>query len=238
MKKFISIFIVAILFLAACTKQESIVDDELGKDTKKAEQNLGKYQKELTIFDKSKENSVILKLWSNDETILKEWKESDFEIMVILNNESFDDAYNKKYQSNRIDSEINDEFQKDEKLEQITEPIISIMIIKKNMAKGVGNIALTFLSNSSNTKWDFPPALYSSEFKRNRTATIRGYKSLYRAYYGVDIKSESESAWTILASQWQQIKDGETHLQSSNCYQMRVWKKYRSSGAITVSFND
>jgi hypothetical protein len=112
------------------------------------------------------------------------------------------------------------------------------MIIEKNMKKVVENIALTILNNGSGVKWDYPPALYSSEQQRNRTATIRGYKWLWRAYYGVDIKAEINAFWTVKVAQWEQIKSGDTHNINSNCYQMRVWQKYNNSNAITVAFDD
>ena len=111
------------------------------------------------------------------------------------------------------------------------------MIVKKELASNVKNVALTIL-NKTEKGWDTPPELLSAENKRNRTATIRGYKWWFLAYYGIDIKRNSGSGWTTKVSQWQQIKTGETHSQYSNCYQMRVWRKYKNSGAITVAFDD
>jgi outer membrane biogenesis lipoprotein LolB len=64
MKRFVSIFIVAILFLAACTKEnlEAPISNENFEQATIKLQCLGKFQKVLTIYDDKKENSVVIRL--------------------------------------------------------------------------------------------------------------------------------------------------------------------------------
>lgn len=197
------------------------------------EQNYGKFSKEVIVKDGK--SSVVLKLWSDNQEELNRWNENDFEIMLILKNESFDDAYEKKYSEKDFKREelIDD----DNDVEEVIEPTVSVMIIKKELANNVKNVALTILQKSDKG-WDYPPALLSSEKQRKRTATIRGFKWWTRAYYGVDVKADKDAAWTTKVAQWQQIKKGETHSPYSDCYQMRVWRKYKNSDAITVAFDD
>lgn len=158
--------------------------------------------------------------------------------MVIFKGESFDEAYERQYPSLDTESDMNDVIKEELDFTKETQALISIMIIEKNMQDNVENIALTMLDKEIDERWYYPAAIESSEEQRYRTATIRGYHSLFRAYYGIDIKKYEESSWSVFVAQWQQITSGETHLKASNCYQMRVWRKYNVSSAITVSFDD
>ncbi|MFO7659172.1 MAG: hypothetical protein R6W78_19090 [Bacteroidales bacterium] len=227
---FISIAIV-LIGLNSCDK------DNLESDLN-SNQELSSFTKQLTIYDEANENNLVLELSSSDQSVLNSFTDSDFEVMVIYKGESFDEAYERQYPTLDTEQEVIDETQEDLESTRETQALISIMIVEKNMQGNVQNIALTMLDKEIDERWTYPAELLSSKEQRNRTCTIRGYKSLWRAYYGIDITKTEGVGWTEFVAQWTQIKNGETHNKTSDCYQMRVWRKYRNSKAITVSFND
>lgn len=229
-KSITGVFLVAtLLFFGACSKENIELEQEI------SEKNYGEFSKKVTVADDN--NSVILQLWSDNESELDNLGAADFEIMPIFITETFDEAYERTYpkSENNPDNIVFDDMDKaDQKYDK---PSVYVMIVEKNLDDNVENIGLTILSNTEKG-WSYPPALLSSADQRYRTATIRGYKSWWRAYYGVDIKADENAYWTERVAQWQQIKKGETHNVRSDCYQMRVWRKYKNSDAITVAFDD
>lgn len=196
------------------------------------------FTKQLTIYDEVNENNLVLELSSSDKSILNSYTVSDFEIMVIYKGDSFDEAYERKYPKLDTDLDIHNETDGAIESSIETKASISVMILEKNMQENVENIALTMLDKDIDERWTYPAEICSSEEQRYRTCTIRGYKWMWRAYYGIDIKKEEGKSWTEFVAQWEQIKAGKTHNKRSDCYQMRVWQKYNNSNAITVAFDD
>jgi len=237
MKKIVSLFSV-LFFLAAILisgcKKEEVVQAQLENNNNE----LGKYTKEVTIYDKDKENSAVLLVGSNDKSILDMWSSENFTLIPVKEGQSLTDIL-------KLDDSNNDEtpLSSDEEASSTDNEVaaeISYMIISKNLQVDVKYVALQEKPPYSDDMrgWHYSTNYSESEEGNSVTVNIYGHNFWHRGYYGVFYKVNSNSSWTTVASEWTRIKIGESKSYNRNpCYQMKARRKYKgSTNSVTIEF--
>ena len=215
------------LFFNSCSKEDSIKTEE--KD------DFGKYTKELTIFDKNKENSAILKIGSNDESILNMWTADNFELVPIKHGQTLADVMNATEDNG--EEEISDESSDDE---DIVAAEMSTMFISKNLKDGVRNVALTTKPPYDEDMRGWSYDTHYSEAINNNTVTVNiyGHNRWRRGYWKASYKKRQSSGWSTIQGGWTKIRKGQSVSKTRTpCYKMKARRKYKK-GSVTIEFED
>lgn len=245
----LAIFILLAIF-SSCTKEEIFKNENSFKNkfdsnTKEIssygsvviDKEFGKYTKELTIYDAKKENSAVILVGSDDDSILKLWGSENFSLLPRMRGETLAEVADKYFAT------------KDDAVEKSNAELsnfvaeISTMFISKKLGKGVGNvILLTHEPSEYVTKgWWSYGTHYSDHYGLGETGSmtcfVYGYNWYNRGWWGLKFKKSSNHSWTTVVSEWKQIKSGDNDDRTREGYKMRARRKYRNN-SVLIEFDD
>lgn len=231
--KLFAILALGALVFNACQQENAIVTEANLND------EFGKFTKELTVSDVSGENSAVLKVGSNDESVLNMWTDENFELVLIKEGQTFDDAMAEAYPLQESEESDLDNLE-DNLDDDIVAAEISTIILSKHLNSGIRNIALTTISpyDADMRGWSY--STYYSDAVSDNTVTVNvyGHNRWHRGYWGATYKKYSYSGWSTIVGEWAQIKNGQSDSRTRTpCYQMKARRKYKK-GSVTIEFED
>ncbi len=215
------------LLFNSCSDEATIESDE-----NRIVQELGEFKKEIEIFDKSKENSVVLLIGSNDISVLNMWSAKNFDLNIIDENQSLEDFFksvNKGNNRNATNEDSSEEVAAE----------IGYTIIRKNINASGKRYFLQENPpyNEDVRGWSYS-TLYSdadASSTHTVTANIYGRNAWKRGYFGVQYKKYSYSGYSTIASEWTRIKNNESKSYTRTpCYKMKVRRKYKGTNNSVV----
>lgn len=177
----------------------------------------------------------MLKLGSNDQSILEMWTADNFELLPILEGQSFTEAFNAMYPSDENITDESDAIADDLKNEDVASSL-SIMFVSKNLNKGVKDVALTTIPPGNDSRdWNYQT--YYSQINIDKTFYIERHNFWHRVFFGLQYMAYSTSSWSTIVSEWKKIGNNDSYSYTRNpCYQMKARVKYRSTSHFTIYF--
>lgn len=233
---FVSVVAFATLFFNSCSKEESDQPQQVNID-----EEFGKYTKEVTVYDENKENSAVLLVGSDDESILNMWTSENFTLLPIKEGESIEDALGLEF-SEEAGDELDESLSKLDDSEDVAAKI-STRFLSKNLQNGVTGVLLLstdpYDDDMRGWKYDTHYSEYygqpNSQNQGIVTYNVWGYNFWHRGYYGMFMLVTSSSTnWSTIISEWKQIKKNEHHSDSKACYVMKGTRKYKSNNNNSV----
>ena len=210
-------------------EQETTIEDEFGN-----------FIKELIVYDSTGDNSAVLKLGSNDMSILDMWTANNFDLITIQNGQTLKDIMNKRYPN---DKEYETDIENDENDEDnnITASEVSIMIISKDLKDGVKNIAITTKPPYDEDMRGWSYSTYYSQSISDNTVTVNvyGHNRWHKGYWAASYKKHSSTnGWSTIVGEWSRIRNDEAASRTKTpCYKMKARRKYKK-GSVTIEFED
>ncbi|SNR15224.1 hypothetical protein [Tenacibaculum jejuense] len=221
---FLFLVIATIPFLNSCSDESEMSEIEAQESS-----FLGKFTKEITIYDTAKANSVTLEVGSNDASVLDLWSEESFELNILSKSEEVIEL-NPGDENNASDDDTNDDVGAE----------ISYRIIRKNIVDTNKRLILTENPPYSDDVRGWKYSTYYSEAIDGNTVTVNifGHNFWKRGYYSVSYKKTSSSGWSTIAGEWTRIKRNETKsFTRTPCYHMKARRKYKgSNNSVTIEF--
>lgn len=205
----------------------------------------GKFTKELTIFDEEKNNSAVLLVGSDDESVLNMWTADNFTLIPIREGQTLADVFESNAPEESLDEE--DEVEDGDEDENVAASI-STRFISKNLQDGVKNVALQITDpyDESMRGWKYGTheCIYAGGNnigEENRgwiKCTVYGHNPIHRGFYGISFLNYSYSTkWFDLVSEWKRIKNKDSDSKTAICYKMKATRKYKgSNNSVTVAF--
>lgn len=220
-------FFTMALFFNSCA-DESVVQVEENS----VQEELGKFQKELKIFDENEENSVVVLIGSDDQSVLNMWNAENFNLKLIDRNQSLEDVYASVENESRANS-----YNEDDSDEVAAE--ISYTILSKNINVGNKRIILEEVPpyNEDMRGWSYSTHYSVADTSSDHTVTVNvfGRNAWKRGYYGVQYKRYSYSGWSTIVSEWKRIKNNETASHTETpCYRMKARRKYKGTNNSVI----
>ena len=227
---------------AMATALISCSDEDAQQPLNNVGDEFAKFTKELTVFDAEKNNSAVLLVGSDDESVLNMWTADNFTLIPIKEGQTLADVFESNVSEESLDEE--NEVEDGDEDENVAARIIT-KFISKNLQEGVKNVALQITDPYDESmrgwKYDEHVCEYAGIYNSNRgwiKCTVYGHNIIHKGYYGVSFKNYSYSAkWSELVSEWTRIKSGDSESHEAQCYQMKVTRKYKgSNNSVTVKF--
>lgn len=221
----IGIFAMSLLF-NSCS-DESVVETEQNN----IQQEFGEFKKEIKVFDKSKENSVVILLGTEDESVLNMWSSQNFDLKLIDKNQSLEDYY-------KTDDDISNREASSDDSEEIAAEI-SYTIISRSINVTGKRIVLEEKPPYSDDLrgWSYSTYYSDEDAASNHTVTVNiyGRNAWKRGYFGVSYKKYSYSGWSTIAGEWTRIKNNESKSYTRTpCYRMKARRKYKGTNNSVI----
>lgn len=198
----------------------------------------GKFTKELTIFDEEKNNSAVLLVGSDDESVLNMWTADNFTLIPIKEGQSLADVFESNAPETIDENAEVIEYDEDDNVAAS----ISTKFVRKNLQDGVKNVALQTNDPYGNDMRGWKYATHYSDYLGQSngmnqgivTCNVYGRNAIHRGYYGISYLKYSYSNWSTLVGEWTRIKNKETVSKSARCYKMKARRKYKGSNESVV----
>lgn len=201
----------------------------------------GKFTKELTIFDEEKNNSAVLLVGSDDESVLNMWTADNFTLIPIKEGQSLADVF----ESNAPETiDENAEVIENDEDDNVAASI-STKFVSKKLQEGVKNVALQITDpyDESMRGWKYQSHFsdcFGKEDSENKglvTCIVEGHNVFHKGYFGISYLKYSYSNWSTLVSEWTRIRNNETVIKSVRCYEMKARRKYKGNNeSVTIEF--
>jgi len=229
------------LFFYSCTKEESGQHQQVNID-----EEFGKYIKEITVYDANKENTAILLVGSDDESIVNMWSSQNFELIPVLKGEDVSDVLSTYYLSNNLGIDDNKEAATEDEDSDEVAASISYMFLSKTLKDDVEKVIIHMIDPYDD---DMRGWKYSTEYSDaygdgdnvNNTVTcnIYGQNFWHRGYYAIWYMKYSHSGWSTIKSEWFKIKNNENKSEyRTPCYKMKARRKYKgkNNNSVIIDF--
>ncbi len=221
-------------FFVSCSKDEDNIPQEESPIL---------FSKEIEVFDLNNKCSAVMKISSEDASLLDFYTEKNFEIIPVKEGQTFDEAVDAYYALNPItEDEGLTEEEEEEDDESIIDdsdaPTVNIEMVSENLVDGVKYLAITSIAPDFgdargwhiSTYWDFVPHRYA-DIKRTSWA--------HKTYYGLHF-GPSTYNWLVFYPKWMKNNRTYSHEIPDNplgyCWNFKV--KYRKTKHFTYSFHN
>ena len=183
---------------AMATALISCSDEDAQQPLNNVGDEFAKFTKELTVFDAEKNNSAVLLVGSDDESVLNMWTADNFTLIPIKEGQTLADVFESNVSEESLDEE--NEVEDGDEDENVAARIIT-KFISKNLQEGVKNVALQITDPYDESmrgwKYDEHVCEYAGIYNSNRgwiKCTVYGHNIIHKGYYGVSFKNYSYSA--------------------------------------------
>lgn len=224
-KTTIAIFMaVGMVTLNSCEKETSIPP---ATSKSEVDENFGKFTKEITVYDETGENSAVLKLGSNDQSILDLWTAENFLLLSKVIEPTINDSI-----------ENTDEMSSDETFDvNSTRDIrVNIMMIARNFKDDVKSMALKLImpdGDDLRLDWQYP-VLYSTP-GYHTYVLLRGDNVWKRGFFIIYLQNSPNATWIPQQADWEKLRDNKD-VRYDIPYAARVHLKQKKDGEIIVDF--
>lgn len=218
---FSAIFALAlIVMLNACKNSNT----EVNVPTADASQE---FSKNITIFDKSGQNSIVMRVSAGDQSLINQYTAANFEFTALKKGESLP-------KPQTTGTEENEEVADDN---AATAQHISFEVIERSLAPEFSKIAVTFKHPEGQSRADWGYYWHYSQVNVDQTAFITRRNFWKRVYFGLKYKPSSTSSWSTIVSEWYKLSNNQTYnVERNPCYQFRFHVKTKKQSAYTVNF--
>lgn len=220
----------ATLILSSCSKE-----DEQGLNNT---DNQTTFSKEITLQDESGENSIVMRVSSDDPSLVENYSKDNFKITAVPFGKTTAEVLNTIYDTN--DEASSEDLENDADVSTVNAPEVNFETISKNLKDGIKNVAITFShpeSNDDRASWKI--YTHTSDINIDHVAFITRHSVTRRVYVGLEYKATSASSWSSIISAWDKLKNKEViNEYKSTCYQFKMRVKTKKSSAYTYSFEE
>ena len=230
MKKllFLSIFaVVTAISWVACSKEE------VKAPTNSINENIEakfKFAKEVTLFDKNNESSVVIKVVATEQAKLDAYSAQNFELIAIPLGKTIAEIMPSSGGKD-LEGDVAPSADENQEAE------VGFQIVSKNLAKGVQSCAITFKQPDTGERADWSFYYHYSTPGVDHTGCVYRSSFLHRIWRWVAYKSTSTSTSYVEFITEDFVPNGDTECEYKDpCHQMRIKVKARSQGHYTVTF--
>lgn len=222
---------VATALFSSCTREEANPSKPQATNYKQ------EYSKRIQLFDKSGQNAVIIRVSSEDQSLVEQYSSKNFEVVPIRKGQSLNEAVQAYYGTRNEDQESLEEASEEAYVDAAN---ISFEIISMELSEEHINIGLTFIhpeDNSLRASWKYYTHYSAAGQGLEQTASIERHSFWRRVYFGMYYKAYSWSGWSTIISPWRKLSNNDSYSANRNpSYQFKVRVKTKKSSAYTVSF--
>ena len=217
-------------FFVSCSKDE---------DNILQEESPILFSKEIEVFDINNECSAVMKISSEDASLLEFYTEKNFEIIPVKESQTFEEAVDAYYAANPISEEDSVAEEEDDEIiiGDSDAPTVNIEKVSENLVEGVKYLAITSIAPDFgdargwhvSTYWDFTGADYC-DIKRKSWA--------HRVYYGLFYQEVKFNTRTLVSPY---VKLTNNKLYTHYLPNLWAWDlkvKYRKTKHFTYSFHN
>ncbi|WP_075343601.1 hypothetical protein [Tenacibaculum agarivorans] len=219
-----------VLMLASCSSEN---EPELNLDDTNQQTT---YIKDITIFDESKENSIVMRVSADDPSIVENYSKDNFKIIPVPIGKTTAEVLTNINVAD--EEETNGYIESDAQAIAVNAPEINFETISKNLNSGIKNVAITFLhpeNNDYRASWSV--YTHTSDQDIDHVAFITRHSVTRRVYIGLEYKPYSTSSWSSIIAAWKKLKNKDVvNEQRSICHQFKLRVKTKKSSAYTYSF--
>ncbi|MDA3882426.1 MAG: hypothetical protein PF481_04030 [Bacteroidales bacterium] len=197
------------------------------------------YSKDVQLYDKAGENSVIMRVSSDDQSLLKLYTSDNFEIIPIKNGQNLDEALVEHYgEINSIGADSAENLEDETPNLDENAQVIAFQIISKDLDDGVDNIAVNYVhpdDGDERAKWR-----YYDHYGYEDYVTITRVNFWRRVYCGVYYQASSPfSTWSTIVGTWYKLSNNEQINKGEvGSYRLKARIKTKKSSAYTIEFDD
>lgn len=229
----------AALFFNSCSKDNSVEQNM----SVNLEEEFGKYTKEVTIYDKDKQNSAVLLVGSDDEAILNMWSSENFSLITLKEGENIEDVLGEDALKSSFGEEDSEEPTSDDVVASI-----STRFIMKNLKDDVVKVALQSNSPYDEDMRGWKTDTHYSDFygepgSQNTRGIVSyevsGHNFWHRGYWAMHmLKEKSSIRWSTIQSEWAKISKGQVEKDDRACYVMKGSRKYKgkNNNSVLIKF--
>ncbi|MFW5852011.1 MAG: hypothetical protein ACOCWB_07300, partial [Bacteroidota bacterium] len=198
-----------------------------------------RYSRDLQLYDKIGENSVVMRVSSDEQSLLELYSADNFEIIPIKNGQNLDEALFEHYgEINPISADSDGNVDDDMSTLDENAQVISFQIISKQLDDGVDNIAVNYVhpdDGDERAKWR-----YYDHYGFEDYVTITRVSFWRRVYCGVYYQKTSPlSSWSTIVGTWYKLSNNEqVNKGEVGSYRIKARIKTKKSSAYTIEFDD
>ncbi|HPE18766.1 MAG TPA: hypothetical protein P5200_14025 [Tenuifilaceae bacterium] len=196
-----------------------------------------KFQKDVQVADETRENTITIRVSSNDESLPLLYSEKNFKLIPIYEGKSSCETINSIYTDN-YSTEYTEQESNEENSKVSVNPI-SFEIISQKLAENVKGIAITYMhpdfgdDKGEQYFWHYSQAIQNLE----RTASICDTHWWWDVHFGLKYKAYSTSSWSTVVSEWTKVPNKDCTTKTKDIiYQYQMHVRCRRSSAYTVTF--
>ncbi len=230
MKKVINLLTVIIIFATVFTSCEKLEVQN--------ENNFGYFSKEIKITDEEENNQMVLKISSNEEDIINYFSEENFEIIPVLEGQSFSSA-NKEFFKNHPEYTTNIETKETDVENNGESYSVTVEIVEKNKNDNVKSLTIFCKPPDIPNKGGWNYMTYYSQKNIDHTFHIDRNSFWHRVFFGLQYKANHNSSWSTTISEWKKLSNNSSYSYTySRCYQMKARVKFKKNNDFTVNFEE
>jgi hypothetical protein len=209
--------VVSTLFFNSCENEDSVMT------IKKSTED---YSKDITLEKDG--NIVIMRVSSQDESLINLYSEENFELVPIPEGKDLCDM---------LDLVEGDSSEEDLEDFPVTSISVSFTTISETRAEDIKSVAVTFKHPDFGDERSWGYWWHYSQEGVDKTAVICDSHWWYKVYYGLKYKAYSNSSWSTVISEWTKAPNNDCKSRTKSLvYQYQFHVKARKSSVYTVDF--
>lgn len=224
--------IIATFFVSCSKDDDNILQDE----------SPILFSKEIEVFDLNNECSAVMKISSEDASLLDFYTEKNFEIIPVKEGQTFDEAVDAYYALYPIpeDEDLTEDEDDDESIiEDSDAPTVNIEKLSENLVEGVQYLAITSIAPDFGDARGWNISTYW-DFDHHRYADIKRKSWLHKTYFGLhyEYSNLTSGGWLVPYPKWMKNNKTYSYEAPDGTYYWNFKVKYRKTKHFTYSFHN
>ncbi|WP_299465836.1 hypothetical protein [uncultured Microscilla sp.] len=217
---FSAIFALAlIVMLNACKNSEKEVSVPAANDSQK-------FSKNITVFDKSGQNSIVMRVSADDKSLIEQYTAANFVFTALKKGETI-------ARPQTTGTEENGETEDNAANAQH----VSFEVMQRSLAPEFSKIAITFNHPDDQSRASWKYYWHYSQANVDKSAFIERHNMWRRVFFGLKYRPNSGSSWSTIVSTWYKLSNNQSYSVDRNpCYQFRFHVKTKKQSAYTAYF--
>lgn len=195
-------------------------------------EELGKYTKQILVYDATKSNSIELLVGSDDPSVLKLWNSSSFSLEKKEKGQKLATMNWEPLQNQSKTSDSDDD--------EMVAAEIAYTVIAKHYENPTDVFVLVENPPYQAASRGWLYSTFYSHAIEDQTVTVNVYGRNFwkKGYYSVSYKKNSGSSWSSIAGEWTRIKNNEEkNYTRTPCYVMKARRKYKgTNNSVVIEF--
>ncbi len=227
---FIAVVSFALLFNSCSKEEEELIQQNTNDNLE--------YSKDIQLYDKSGDNSVMMRVSSDDQSFVELYSTDNFEVIPVKVGQSVDEVLEEYYGPQDDPEDVEEDVDTDSEGLDNEEPSIAFEIVSKDLKDGIQNVLITYLhpdDGDDRAKWR-----YYDHYSYHDYVTITRVSFWRRVYLGVYYQANSYSSpWSTITGTWYKLSNNEQHNKGKvGSYRLKARIKTKKSSAYTIEFGD